>query len=375
MRSLPQPPAVSGPASDRDAATRSRNRPDGSFVDLTSPATPITRPGRSAAVWGGLLVSVVLHAVALTVLAFVTFLTPSMPSMVTLDAGLIEEPSQVFEADDWMQRPSVFRSDGRSNGGGSKGNSLHLPVTSAAVLPNFDAVASIDAPLSDVATEGPINLGARVAEKASGVGNGNGAGIGNGTGNGVGDGNGYFGMKADRKSIVFVVDASNSMNHPYPGIARTRFGRVKLELFKTISQMTEEQKFFVIFFAEDALPMPARNLVSATPENQKLAMEWIGGIRTFGNTEPQNAVVMALKLKPDVIYFLTDGNFDRDTVKSAKRHNPTKIPIHTIGFGDNTGEVRMKEIAELTGGTYRFIPEEQPTQQAAAPEPDKTAKP
>ncbi len=161
----------------------------------------------------------------------------------------------------------------------------------------------------------------------------------------------------------------------YPGIARTRFGRVKLELFKTISQMTEEQKFFVIFFADDALPMPARNLVPPRRRTRNLCMEWIGGIRTFGNTEPQNAVVMALKLKPDIIYFLTDGNFDRDTVKSAKRHNPTKIPIHTIGFGDNTGEVRMKEIAELTGGTYRFIPEEQPTQQAAAPEPDKTAKP
>jgi len=333
--------------------------------DTTSTTVPIRRRG-GPSLWGGVGASLIVHLVTLSVLGMVTFLTPAAPPNQGFSASIVEEAEPDLQADLLLNRPTSFHSGTNVPGGGSKGNNAVAPVTTSAHRPNFAALATIDAPLANVSGEGPVNPGAPVADKSSGFGNGVGAGMGNGVGDGVGDGDGaYFGMKSDRKSFVFVVDASSSMNRPYPGFTKSRFGRVKLELLKTISQMTPEQKFFVIFFSEDAYPMPARDLVSASPGNQQLYMRWVAEAKALGNTNPEHAIIAALKLKPETIYFLTDGNFNYKTVKAAKRYNLTKIPIHTIGFGDNTGEDRMKEIAQESGGTYRFIPEETAEQQAA----------
>lgn len=336
------------------------------MTDQTATTGPL-RPLGGPSLWGGLGISLVVHLVTLSVLGTVSFLTPASPPNQSFDASIVEAAEPELAADLLLNRPTSFHSGTNIEGGGSKGTNAYAPVTTSAHKPNFSALATIDAPLANIAGERPVNPGALVADKSSGFGNGVGAGMGNGVGDGVGDGQGaYFGMKADRKSFVFVVDASSSMNRPYPGFTKSRFGRVKLELLKTISQMSPEQKFFVIFFSEEAYPMPARNLVSASPENQQVYMRWVAEAKALGNTRPETAIIAALKLKPETIYFLTDGNFDYKTVKAAKRNNPTKIPIHTIGFGDNTGEDRMKEIAQESGGMYRFIPEETPEQQAAA---------
>ncbi len=337
---------------------------------MPSAVAPATkwRPGRALgpAILGGWGASLVVHTVILSVLGTVTFFTPPAPAVTSFNAEIVESETEP-EVDAFISRPSSFRSGSSVPGGGSKGNNPLAPVASAPVRPNFAALATLDAPLASFSGEGPVNPGAKVAALGSGFGNGVGAGMGNGVGDGVGDGDGtYFGMKADRSSVVFVVDASSSMNRPYPGFTKSRFGRVKFELLKTISQMTPEQQFFVIFFSEDANPMPARNLVPASSGNQQLYMRWVAEAKALGNTNPENALIAALKLKPETIYFLTDGNFNYKSVKAAKRYNPTKIPIHTIGFGDNTGEDRMKEIAADSGGTYRFIPEETADQQAAS---------
>ena len=338
----------------------------------TPPEAALAAAGRRVvwqlgpAVLGGWGASLVVHAVILSVLGTVTFLTPRSPAVQSFDASITEmESAPDLEA--FTTRPTSFRSGKTVEGGGSKGKTPLAPVASAPVRPDFGALASLDAPLATFSGEGPVNPGAKVAELGSGFGEGVGAGMGNGVGDGVGDGNGtYFGMKGDSSSVVFVVDASSSMNRPYPGFTKSRFGRVKFELLKSISQMSPEQQFFVIFFSEDAYPMPARNLVPASPGNQQIYMRWVAEAKALGNTNPENALVAALKLKPETIYFLTDGNFNYRSVKAAKRYNPTKIPIHTIGFGDNTGEDRMKEIAAESGGTYRFIPEETADQQAAS---------
>jgi hypothetical protein len=335
-------------------------------VDETPDDSSVTRVRSvSHASTGGLLVSFVLHSVLLGVLGLVTFLSPPPLQIDTFQASLDEDDAPSLPDDAWLQRPSTFRTGEGTAGGGSKGKVLRGPVTSAAHRPNFDALLALDAP-SLLASEGPVNPGAPVSDVLSGLGEGNGMGIGNGNGDGGGNGDGsYFGMKSNPTSIVFIVDASSSMNRPYPGPTKTRFRRVQYELLKTISQMTQEQQFLVIFFSDEAFPMPSRGLVNATAENLQTYMRWIVNARPLGNTDPEKAVVMALKQKPQTIYFLTDGNFSYATVRAAKKNNSNKIPIHTIGFGDNTGEDHMKEIAADSGATYRFIPEEQPSQQAA----------
>lgn len=146
------------------------------------------------------------------------------------------------------------------------------------------------------------------------------------------------------------------MNAPYPGEARTRFGRVKLELLRTISAMTEEQQFFMIFFSDLPVPMPASRMVEATGGAKDLHLTWMARLQADGQTEPEAALLLALSLRPDVIYFLTDGVFDYGVVRRVTAANTRHVPINSIGFGDESAEKPLRDIAEKNGGTYKFIP-------------------
>ncbi len=182
-------------------------------------------------------------------------------------------------------------------------------------------------------------------------------GAGNGTGTGIGDGDqNFFGIQVDGKKFVFVVDASRSMNHPHDSPAKTRFGRLKIELVNTIDQMTEENQFFVIFFNNRAIPMPADGLVRATEDNQMTCLEWVATAHTGGQTDPREALLFALQLNPDIIYFLTDGEFEYRVVKDVKAANKHKTPIYTFCFSDRSGEKFLKQIAEQNRGEYFYIP-------------------
>lgn len=194
----------------------------------------------------------------------------------------------------------------------------------------------------------------------SGKGNSSGNGIG-GSGNGTGTGKGgFFGLKVAGKSTVFVVDASKSMNLPHPGPSRTRFNRVKLELLRTISRMTENEKFFITFFGDGAYPMPADRIMEAELPVRRRYLMWMMQVQATGHTFPEQALLLALQLQPDQIYFLTDGDFDYSVAPRVTAANLEGIPIHTIGFSDNRGENLLMEIARRNNGTYTYIPPDEP---------------
>ncbi|MEZ5943492.1 MAG: VWA domain-containing protein [Planctomycetaceae bacterium] len=181
-------------------------------------------------------------------------------------------------------------------------------------------------------------------------------GISDGAGDGEG-GRSFFGLKPEGDRTVFVVDASFSMNHPHPPPAKTRFKRVKLELLKAVECMEPQQQFFIVFFNEAAIPMPSRQLVSADPNVSTPFMRWMATVPAQGKTDPTQALLIALSLQPDNVVLLTDGDIPVKTSRLVRQANVKGTPIHTIGFGDDTGEKRLQEIAEQNGGTYRFIPE------------------
>lgn len=180
-----------------------------------------------------------------------------------------------------------------------------------------------------------------------------GDGLLNGDGQGLG---GFFGMSTSGQSFVFVVDCSLSMNHPHPSEAKTRFRLLKMELVRSILGMDAESRFFIIFFNDKARPMPAQSLQPANPLTQERYLPWVARIKAAGRTDPRKALRFAMRLRPDVIYFLTDGSFDKPIQRELRKLRQPKVAIHTFAFGNREAETLLKKIAADNGGKYRFIP-------------------
>lgn len=181
------------------------------------------------------------------------------------------------------------------------------------------------------------------------------AGAGDDQADGAGAGHAFFGQQnVDGQRVVYVLDGSQSMNHPHPSDARTRFGRVKLELLQSVRGMQSNQRFFVIFFNQHAIPMPARELIRV--DESEPYLRWMARVSADGKTDPTEALLLALRLQPDVIYFLSDGGFRPEVVDEVARLNRNQVAIHTFCLSDREGEPLLRQIAAVNGGRYRFIP-------------------
>jgi uncharacterized protein with von Willebrand factor type A (vWA) domain len=181
-------------------------------------------------------------------------------------------------------------------------------------------------------------------------------GLGDGSGGG-GSGDGFFGVHPQGGRVVFVVDSSKSMNFPHPSPAKTRFGKLKWELVSAITRMEADTQFYVIFFNEIPIPMPGADLQPAKGAAQKGYLKWVAAARTGGlETDPRDALLMALRLRPDEIYFLTDGEFAWKIQRDLRELHQTATAVHTIAFGNQNAEKLLKSIATANGGTYHFVP-------------------
>ncbi len=317
-----------------------------------------------------LAVSLLLH-LSLAV-CFALAMLPSGKS--SLDLNLVtdwvppeETPAQFvdFSGDGSAAAPSPV--DGGSTGGflpeyRSPEPNVSIPAQTALASLSWNTAADSD--LSRT-------VGAPTNPRGSGMGRGQGRGIGNGKGNGREGGNGksFFGTGSEGKSFVFVLDCSLSMNHPHDSDAKTRFRKMKLELANSLLHLRPDQEFFIIFFNHEAIPMPAERLVSAAPENQQYFLDWVEQVPAQGDTDPTAALLMALRMRPDVIYFLTDGCFSgpaNDIVKSIQQSRTT---IHTFVFETMLTEkqqaglelLRQKKVSaamtKLGEATYRRMRE------------------
>jgi hypothetical protein len=163
---------------------------------------------------------------------------------------------------------------------------------------------------------------------------------------------GFFGERASGSSFVFIVDSSGSMEG-------SRFARAVEELNRAIGQLRIKQQFYVIFYNDEAVPLFSPNsrnrMYRASGKNRRRAKKWIGLQQAGGGTEPEAAIHQALRLKPDVIFFLSDGEVPRTTRTVATEFNHFGTIINTIAFQFRGGEAILKGIAEDNQGNYRFV--------------------
>jgi hypothetical protein len=209
----------------------------------------------------------------------------------------------------------------------------------------------------DVATHNlqpvdPIGLGSGGLRASGLLGAGKGRANFFGTG-GDGGEEGGDGDGGGLRKIVYVVDHSGSMSDSLE--------YVKRELQRSIEELNEEWEFHVIFYSSGPpIEMPSRRLVYADERNKLMAFTFIDGVIAEGETDPSKALERAFACQPEMIYLLTDGEFDRSVVDKVRRLNAgAKVTVNTIAFIYRNGEEILKQIARENGGDYRFVSEQE----------------
>ncbi|MBV8488126.1 MAG: hypothetical protein JO161_07590 [Planctomycetaceae bacterium] len=157
----------------------------------------------------------------------------------------------------------------------------------------------------------------------------------------------FFGIRARGQFFIYVVDQSGSM------LDDDRLTRAKIELRRSIFALQPPQSFEVIFYNDQATPMPGGPFPrSADQRNKERLTAWLRLIGPDGGTEPRSAVIQALALAPDAVFLLSDGHYPKGTVESIARANTRMIPIHCIDMTGGLAGDHLQRIARDSGGQY-----------------------
>jgi von Willebrand factor type A domain len=307
-------------------------------------------------------VSLLLHLCVLSMLAFWIFRAP-MPEILVIDSG-VYDPKKIADVDTQV-----------------------VKIAPAAVPKDDVSPLKSNAAVHAVASGSPeVDFEIKVPDLP-----------GMGTNKGGGDGKGVFGSGTAAKSYVFVVDCSASM-------LGQRFTLAISELIQTIGRLKSNQRFYVVFYSDATMPMfsrpslvnakdgpidaarfavhglgakrnrfgkrrrprapqrvpkrtkrPTERLLTATAANRERAKRWIFQIRPGGGTLPGEALQLALQLKPQVVYFLTDGEIPINTPDIVRDANTSKVIVNTVALGYEGSADLLKEIAGQNGGQYKFV--------------------
>ncbi len=178
----------------------------------------------------------------------------------------------------------------------------------------------------------------------------------------------FAGLDGGGNHFVYLVDSSNSMK---------KFNDARSELLRSIDSLKPEQRFYVVFYDESPKYMRVANpsqdepaSVYATPENKQRFRRWAMAVQQARGQSPPEVLKFAFKLRPDVIFLLSDGEFTAQTETVIRENNfqenlfgesgPISI-IHTIRYpGVSTtegrqAETQMQRIAAENGGQYRNV--------------------
>ena len=175
---------------------------------------------------------------------------------------------------------------------------------------------------------------------------------------GIGDGQTtFFDIREKADRFIYLIDLSGSMYG-----ARMRYASANLKA--SLRQLNVKQQFQVIFYNKSTHTMslpsnPEADWYRATKENIRAAMRFIDSAVPDSGTMHGRALKTALRLRPQVLFFLTDGSdvLTAGELDTLKRLNSGRTRIHCIKF-DELGDLGldnwMKKLARTNGGTYRY---------------------
>lgn len=170
----------------------------------------------------------------------------------------------------------------------------------------------------------------------------------------------FLNQSAEGNSFVYVMDRSASMESPN----RLPINAAKTALKESLKPLTDTNQFQIIFYNDKpqmfTLQGALGGLLMAEERNKLRAHGFIDGVIPDGATRHKEALLMALKLSPDVIFFLTDGDQpSMNTVELAEiQRKNASTTIHVIQFG-LTAYVKednwLVRLAQQNRGQFSYV--------------------
>jgi Mg-chelatase subunit ChlD len=150
--------------------------------------------------------------------------------------------------------------------------------------------------------------------------------------------------------VVYVIDCSDSMDGD-------PLMRVQRSLCDAIQRLGGNRKFAVIFFNSAPVLGPiSHRLTTASARTKREAVNWIQGVQPGGGTDPSDALFLALRLRPDRIVVLSDGEFSPDVVALVTQVNHRAKPpirIDCIGLTEDVKTLRDLAHQNASGVYYQ----------------------
>ena len=138
---------------------------------------------------------------------------------------------------------------------------------------------------------------------------------------------------------------------------------LKKETTRSVGNLVPLQFFSVIMVSDTAAVVGEPRLQRATSEAKRGFMVKLDDFVAEGQNDDllppfQEAFEKAFAMKPQLVYFLTDGHFSPQLVDMVRRLNREgKVHINTIAFVNHepSYEDQLKELANKNGGVYHFV--------------------
>jgi hypothetical protein len=138
----------------------------------------------------------------------------------------------------------------------------------------------------------------------------------------------------------------------------------KLELTRSLDDLERVHQFQIIFYNEKPKIFYLRGgtpqLAWGDEESKQAARQFVRGVDASGSTQHLDALELALGMRPDVVFFLTDAGEPQLTpaeLARIRRRNYGAM-IHTIEFGSGPQSNRdnfLMRLARDNDGQHAYV--------------------